>query len=345
MKSLRDDSPSCSSLLVLAALGITAASGCATVTLPGQETQPAHSPPRSEQLFPQGQPLVYPGQWDEGDQYLSLVMVMVGSGGGFGRCSGVLIHERLVITAGHCVCARRAPKADDRAPVTPVRKDGAHKRAAALQGVELTSIMDARGLCAGSANIVPASYAGARAQNKEEGGPTPLRGEVWVHPRFELVFGRRGREEAPYVLWSNADLAAILLEQPIPFKVPPLELAGAEVQVGDIITTIGFGRGATSSAYGVRHFGDNQVNRLIPLETGSTVFRAEAVRLPGGAIASHAQGGDSGGACIKKGARNVLVGITSIGAKTSTGADMSIFTSVYSHRSWFLEMVRKAEET
>lgn len=256
MKSTRDHVRFWRRALALAVLVLTVWPGCATAPpLPG-ETPSEHNHALPERLFPQGRPLVYPGHRDDGDQHLSSVMVMVGSGGAFGRCSGVLIHERLVITAGHCVCAGRAPKAEDGAPVIPVRKDGARiMRAAALQGVELTSIMDAQGLCAGSANVVPASYARSQAQTKESGGPTRLRGEVWVHPRFELVSGRKGKEEAPYVLWSNADLAAILLERPVPFNVPPLELADTEVQVGDIITTIGFGRGATSSEYGVRHFG------------------------------------------------------------------------------------------
>jgi hypothetical protein len=88
-----------------------------------------------------------------------------------------------------------------------------------------------------------------------------------VHPGFELIFGRRG-DEAPHVFWSTADLAAILLEEPVPFEVPPLDLADTEVQAGDLITMIGFGPGSTSAEYGVRHYGDNKVSRLILLETG-----------------------------------------------------------------------------
>lgn len=54
------------------------------------------------------------------------------------------------------------------------------------------------------------------------------------------------------------------------------------------------------------------------------------------------QAGDSGGGCVKSGSRNVLVGISTVGAKTPTGSHLSIFTSVYSHRRWLLQMLEKA---
>ena len=146
-------------------------------------------------------------------------------------------------------------------------------------------------------------------------------------------------------MWSNADLAAILLDQPIQQQLPRLELADAEVQVGDLITMIGFGPGTLTPTYGFRHFGDNKVNRLIPLETGSTVFRAEEQQLADGSTASHAQPGDSGGACIKRGDKNVLVGITTVGAEKPAGGHMSVFTSIYSHRSWLKQVLQKAEES
>jgi hypothetical protein len=78
-------------------------------------------------------------------------------------------------------------------------------------------------------------------------------------------------------------------------------------------------------------------------ETGSAVFRTEEARLPDGVAASHARKGDSGGACIKKGARNMLVGITTVGAQAPGGKEMSIFTSVYSHRRWLLQMLERAD--
>jgi hypothetical protein len=165
-----------------------------------------------------------------------------------------------------------------------------------------------------------------------------------IHPDFEIIFGRRAR--GSHVVWSNADLAVILLERPVPFSQPPLELADSEVQPGDIITMVGFSFGTSSPPrYGVRHFGENRVNRLLSLETGSTVFRVEEQVLPDGGAASHAQMGDSGGACIKRGARNLLVGITTVGGTKPTGEPMSFFTSVYAHKRWLLQMLELADKT
>ena len=147
-------------------------------------------------------------------------------------------------------------------------------------------------------------------------------------------------------LMAVAPLLGCATSTGISFALAPLELADSEVQPSDIITMVGFSFGTSSPpAYGVRHFGENRVNRLIPLETGSTVFRVEEQVSPDGGTASHAQQGDSGGACIKRGTRNLLVGITTVGGTKPTGEPMSFFTSVYAHRPWLLQMLRKADES
>jgi hypothetical protein len=318
--------------------------GCATST-----AAPSRMPEPSEDLFPQGFLTVHPGQMDAEDRYLSAVMVVVDSssqGGTPSGCSGVLVHPRMVITAGHCVCTRRAPTREDaasRAGSQQPRQAGVITRAAALQGISLTDIADARSSCAKTVQVRTVSYASAEEASSLE-RPERFAGEVVTHPGFEIILGRRSG--APYVVWTNADLAVIFLESPVPLKLPRLELADSEVQVGDLITLVGFSHGTSSPpSYGVRYFGENSVNRLIPLETGSVVFRAEAQQLSDGGAASHAQKGDSGGACIKKGAKNQLVGITTVGGTKPTGEQMSFFTSIYSHRRWLLEMLALAEKS
>lgn len=339
--------------LWLAMLGLASLPGCATETTAPGRAQLSSGAESSEDLFPQGAILVSPGQLDAEDRYLSSVMVLVGSGdpSGFqGRCSGVLIHPRLVITAGHCVCTRRSPTPDDRTArgnestaSGPSREGRPIQRAAVLRSVELTGIIDTKSPCVAEAEVFTASYAPTPARAPQQRKPLPSHGKVLVHPGLELVFGKRSGAEQ--VMWSNADLAAILLDQPIPLQLQRLELAEAEVQVGDLITLVGFGPGTLTPVYGFRHFGDNKVNRLIPLETGSAVFRAEEQELSDGSTASHAQPGDSGGACIKKGDKNVLVGITTVGAEKPAGGHMSVFTSIYSHRSWLRQMLQKADES
>jgi hypothetical protein len=144
-------------------------------------------------------------------------------------------------------------------------------------------------------------------------------------------------------LHSNADLAVIFLKEPLADSMPRLEIPEGEVQEGDAITMVGYSYGDDAAPnYGVRYFGSNRVSRLIHLETGSSIFRTDSKLLPDGSAASHMQSGDSGGACVKNSHQNVLVGISTVGAKTPTGGHMSIFTSVYSHRRWLLQMLEKA---
>jgi hypothetical protein len=315
--------------------------GCATSTA------------NSEELFPEGFLTIHPGQMDAEDRYLPAVMVLLdrpGHDGAFGGCSGVLLHPRMVITAGHCVCGRRAPTREDEpsragrkmASSSP-RQAGAITRSSALRDVSITEVSDARSPCLRNVKVRSAAYV------SEDGASSAMRselmeGQVVTHPDFEIVFGRR--TGASHVVWSNADLAVIFLERPVPFALPPIELTDSEVQPGDIITMVGFSFGTTSPPrYGVRHFGENRVNRLLPLETGSTVFRVEEQVLPDGGVASHAQMGDSGGACIKRGAKSLLVGITTVGATKPTGEPMSFFTSVYAHKRWLLQMLELADKT
>ncbi|KFE70097.1 trypsin-like serine protease [Hyalangium minutum] len=166
-------------------------------------------------------------------------------------------------------------------------------------------------------------------------------GAVVIHPAFELITGQRGQSQG--VVWSNADLAVIFLKEPLGDNMPRLEITEAEVQEGDAITMVGYSYGEDSAPdYGVRYFGSNRVSRLIHLETGSSVFRTDARLLPDGSAASHMQNGDSGGACVKNERRNILIGISTVGSKTPTGGHLSIFTSVYSHRRWLLQMLEKA---
>jgi hypothetical protein len=169
-------------------------------------------------------------------------------------------------------------------------------------------------------------------------------GRVVVHPALELITGQSGRAQG--VVWSNSDLAAIFLKEPLAATMPRLKLTETEVQEGDAITMVGYSSGDDElPSYGARYFGDNRVSRLIQLETGSAVFRAEEQQLPSGGAASHTQGGDSGGACVKNSDQHVLVGIVTVGAEKPTGGAMSIFTSIYSHKSWLLQLLKKADES
>lgn len=270
-------------------------------------------------------------------------------------CSGVILHQKLVVSAAHCVCAPRSPSDADKArqvagagaPETArserVKKRGL-TRESALKNVSMTGIVDSNSLCATTATVTTVQYSATKSGAASKPEIHDHTGEVLIHPAFELITGQRGQSQG--VVWSNADLAVILLEEPLAATMPRLEITEAEVQTGDFITIVGYSSGADESPiYGTRHFGANRVSRLIHLETGSSVFRSEEGLLPNGEAASHMQGGDSGGACVRTSKRNVLVGISTVGAKTPSGGHMSIFTSVYSHRGWLLQMLERADKS
>lgn len=310
-----------------------------------------------DEPFPPGSLLVAPGTADVEDVHLPSVMVNAGvlnPNGSLTRksCSGVIVHPKLVISAAHCFCAPRRPTEGDKTNplVVPEALERFRKertgspgvtRESALQGVAMTSIMNRKSFCAKTATVTTVQYASMKAGPGAQPTAQDHVGEVVIHPAFELISGQRGRSQG--VVWSNADLAVIFLEKRLADSMPRLEITEAEVQESDAITMVGYAYGDDGAPdFGVRYFGASRVSRLILLETGSSIFRADAKVLPDGSAASHMQGGDSGGACVKDGNKKALVGISTVGATTPTGGHLSVFTSVYSHRPWLLQMLEKA---
>ncbi|MFL5350233.1 MAG: trypsin-like serine protease [Hyalangium sp.] len=264
-------------------------------------------------------------------------------------CSGVLIHPRLVITAGHCVCWSRPATPQEQPsqtssttkPQKPAKKD-IKTRAEELRGVTLTEIIDKHSPCAKATTVTTTVYSPSKKGVPGSQTSDYKNAEIVPHPDLEVLIGiRNGR---PETVWSNADLAAIFLKNPVELDFQPMLLPEAEVQIGDAIEMAGYGMGDSSSVYGDRQFGENKVTRLLMLETGHSVFRAEAQRLSDGTVAAHTGIGDSGGACVKKASPTVLVGIVSIGARTQDGGKMSVFTSVYSHRKWLEQALKRANK-
>jgi Trypsin len=304
----------------------------------------------SEGLFSQGTLLVGPGPTDVANRFLPAVMlstVITDSEGAkhFQPCSGVLIHPRLVITAGHCVCLPRAPEPDEVSPPSSARSTAVPRgrspaRASELSGVTLKSILDKNSRCAQSTLVTAYRY-------RRSPGGTPgaeisehYDSEVRVHPQFEVLTGERGgRLET---VWASADLAAIFLKSPVEFAFTPLELPTREIQVGTPIILVGYGPGDSPKYLGERQWGESKITQLLHLETGSVIFKAEEQALPDGGVSASAAAGDSGGPSVSKAQPRVLVGITSVGARTKDGRKVSIFMSAYSHLDWLHEALRHA---
>jgi hypothetical protein len=347
-------------VLCLSPAALLALGGCVSSQPAVNELLVAREPASLDEPFPPGEVLVAPGTADLENIHLPSVMVnasILTEKGLMSRkfCSGVILHQKMVVSAAHCVCAPRSLSEADKfprgagagAPGT-ARSERAGKqgmtRVSALRNVSVTSIVDASSLCAKTATVATVQYIATESGTASNPETRDYTGEVVIHPAFEIITGQRGQSRG--VVWSNADLAVIFLKEPLPAAMPRLELTDAEVQAGDAITMVGYSYGADESpVYGTRHFGANRVSRLIHLETGSSLFRSEEKTLPDGTAASHMQGGDSGGACVRSSNKNALVGISTVGSKTSNGEYLSIFTSVYSHRGWLLQMLERAEKS
>jgi hypothetical protein len=211
-----------------------------------------------------------------------------------------------------------------------------------LRGVTLTEIIDTHSPCATSTTVTTVVYSTSKKGKPGAQVTNYTENQILVHPDLQVLKGTRaGRTET---VWSNADLAVIFLKEPVEIDLPLVTLPTTEVQVGDEILMAGYGPGDSSLPYGERQFGGNKVTRIFTLETGSVVFRAEEQQLPDGTTAAHSGFGDSGGVCVKRAEPQVLVGITSIGAQTKDGGNISIFTSVYAHRAWLEAALQRADK-
>ena len=331
--------PSAVSALGVAAILSSAATGCSAPQAASRESPSLTDVARSSSF------LVDPGTLDVENVYLPAVLVLatiVDSSGKLypSACSGVFVHPRVVITAGHCLCLVHPPTPqDERRPEKPAKGEVV-TRAHELQGAAVTGILDKRSSCAQLANVFTLAY----HSGTDGGSPTVERdqysGHVQIHPEIELISGKA--EGQTKVRWNNADLAAIVLDQPVPPGIEPLALPGSEVEVGDDLVMVGYGT-VEPMKRAMRQSGVTEVMRVLELETGSVLFGAKVAPGDGQDVVPVARRGDSGGACVLKKHPNVLLGIITMQTEMPDGTQMVLFTSTFSQKHWLEDTIRQAD--
>lgn len=248
----------------------------------------------------------FAGEMDVANRYVSTVMLSLRDPRDMPDCSGVLLSPQRVLTAASCVCALRGEIH---------RSEGAEFRAGASS-------------CAKRVFVTAVVYGEVGSPKFKELSTQmafyTAQGSVRPHPELELVLDKRG-----FVLSGRADLAMVLLDEPLKTGGGQVLLSHDEAHGGESLVMAGYGHDEeVGGFYGARYFRTNRVLGVRPSsEGGKFVYEQQGI---------YAYNGFDGGPCLReKGKRRWLVGVA------SARADQELTcTSTAVYRDWILEQLQ-----
>lgn len=248
------------------------------------------------------------GEPDAHNRYPSVVRVRPQSAEfkpGLRHCSGVIIAPRLVLTAGHCVCWQRPAS-------TPHR--GLEHRVESTACVENATVD--LFFYEYAPHMVPEHIASHISQHHT--------GRVRPHPQLNVRLDADGG-----VLFSHADLAAIVLDTPVPVGFRPVQLTQREVALGEEVVMVGF---AYDEELGLLH--DTRLVHsskvLTTMDSSGERFRFQPPTAP-------FFRGDSGGPCLREAPGGPLL----IGISTTGLGHEPTMTALHGFGGWLHEEIQR----